>query len=140
MQKTFIWLLCLLIIGSTTSAQEINGTWYGFQTSRTKGQMREYRIVVEISSVNGDSITGTMTLKAPEKGSITTSFTGNFDPKKKTINLKEMQLLTEGLNEKDVSLCDYSLKLDENVIRGKGHAQNKGYDYLDIYLQRNPNY
>jgi hypothetical protein len=140
MQKAFIWLLCLLVIGSSISAQEINGTWYGFQTSRAKGQMKEYRITVEINSVNGDSITGTMTLKAPEKGTITSSFTGNFDPKKKTINLKEMQLLTGGLNEKDVSLCDYSLKLDENVIRGKGHAQNKGYDYLDIYLQRNPNY
>jgi hypothetical protein len=140
MQKTFTWLLCLLMAAGSTSAQEISGTWYGFQTSRAKGQMKEYRIVVEISSVIGDSVSGTMSLKAPEKGTITSSFTGNFDSKKKTLNLKEMQVLTNGLSEKDVSLCDYSLKLEENVIRGKGHAQNKGYDYLDIYLQRNPNY
>ena len=140
MQKTFTWLLCLLFIASSAFAQEINGTWYGFQTSRAKGQMKEYRIVVEINSVNGDSVSGTMSLKAPEKGTITSSFTGNFDSKKKMLYLKEMQVLTNGLNEKDVSLCDYSLKIDDNVLRGKGHAQNKGYDYLDIYLQRNPNY
>ena len=140
MQKTFSWLLCLLFIASSAFAQEINGTWYGFQTSRAKGQMKEYRIVVEINSVNGDSVSGTMSLKAPEKGTITSSFTGNFDSKKKMLYLKEMQVLTNGLNEKDVSLCDYSLKIDDNVLRGKGHAQNKGYDYLDIYLQRNPNY
>jgi len=140
MQKTFTSLFCLLLIAGSVSAQEFSGTWYGFQTSRLKGQMKEYRIVVEINSVNGDSVSGTMSLKAPEKGTITSSFTGNFDSKKKMLYLKEMQVLTNGLNEKDVSLCDYSLKIDENVLRGKGHAQNKGYDYLDIYLQRNPNY
>ena len=102
--------------------------------------MKEYRITVEINSISGDSVSGTMSLKAPEKGTITSSFSGNFDSKKKTLNLKELQVLTNGLNEKDVSLCDYSLKIEDNVIRGKGHAQNKGFDYLEIYLQRNPNY
>jgi hypothetical protein len=140
MQKTFPWLLCLLLATSAASAQEITGTWYGFQTSRAKGQMKEYRITVEINSLTGDSVSGTMSLKAPEKGTITSSFSGNFDSKKKTLYLKELQVLTNGLGEKDVSLCDYSLKIEENVIRGKGHAQNKGFDYLDIYLQRNPNY
>lgn len=140
MQKTFTWLLGLLLIAGGISAQEIKGTWYGFQTSKTNGQFKEYRIVVDINAVNGDSVTGTMSLKAPEKGTITSSFTGNFDSKKKILYLRESQVLTNGLNEKDVSLCEYSLKIDDKVIRGKGHAQNKGYDYLDIYLQRNPNY
>jgi hypothetical protein len=140
MQKTFTFLLGLLIAAGSLTAQEISGTWYGFQTSKTKGQFKEYRIVVDITSVNGDSVTGTMSLKAPDKGTITSSFTGNFDSKKKMLYLKESGVLTDGLSEKDVSLCEYSLKLDEKVFRGKGHAQNKGYDYLDIYLQRNPSY
>jgi hypothetical protein len=140
MQKTFTWLLGLVLVSSSVSAQEITGTWYGFQSSRTSGQLKEYRITVDISTISGDSVKGTMSLKAPEKGTITSSFTGNFDPKKKMLYLKEMQVLTDGLTEKDFSLCDYSLKIDDNVIRGKGHAQNKGYDYLDIYLQRSPNY
>jgi hypothetical protein len=140
MQRTFTLLLGLLIIVSSLSAQEISGTWYGFQTSKTKGQFKEYRITVDITSVNGDSVAGTMSLKAPDKGTITSSFTGNFDSKKKMLYLRESGVLTNGLNEKDVSLCEYSLKIEDKVIRGKGHAQNKGYDYLDIYLQRSPNY
>jgi hypothetical protein len=140
MQKTFILLLGFLIAASSLSAQEISGTWYGFQTSKTKGQFKEYRIVVDISAVNGDSVTGTMSLKAPDKGTIVSNFTGNFDSKKKMLYLKELGVLSNGLSEKDVSLCEYALKIDDKVIRGKGHAQNKGYDYLDIYLQRNPNY
>jgi hypothetical protein len=140
MQKTFTLMLGLLLAASTLSAQEITGTWYGFQSSKAKGQVREYRIVVDISAVNGDSITGTMTLKAADKGTITSSFNGNFDSKKKILYLKETDVLTDGLNEKDYSLCEYSLKIDDKVLRGKGHAQNKGFDYLDIYLQRNPNY
>ena len=139
MQKTFIWLFVLLS-ASSLSAQEIAGTWYGFQTSKAKGQFKEYRITVDINSVNGDSVTGTMSLKASEKGTITSSFTGNFDSRNKTLYLKEMEVLTKGLNDKDVSLCEYSLRFDDKVIRGKGHAQNKGYDYLEIYLQRSPNY
>ena len=140
MQKTFTLLLGLLLVAGCLTAQQISGTWYGFQTSKTKGQFKEYRIVVEISAVNGDSVTGTMSLKAPDKGTITSSFSGNFDSKKKMLYLKELEVLTDGLNEKDFSLCEYSLKIDDKVIRGRGHAQNKGYDYLDIYLQRNPNY
>jgi len=140
MQKTFMFLFGLVMMTGSLIAQEISGTWYGFQTSKTKGQFKEYRIVVDISSINGDSVTGTMSLKAPDKGTITSSFTGNYDSKKKMLYLKELGVLTNGLNEKDVSLCEYSLKLEEKVIRGKGHAQNKGYDYLNIYLQRNPNY
>jgi len=140
MQKTFTLLLGLLLIAGCLTAQQISGTWYGFQTSKTKGQFKEYRIVVEISAVNGDSVTGTMSLKAPDKGTITSSFSGNFDSKKKMLYLKELEVLTNGLNEKDFSLCEYALKIDDKVIRGRGHAQNKGYDYLDIYLQRSPNY
>ena len=140
MQKTFTLLLGLLLVAGCLTAQQISGTWYGFQTSKTKGQFKEYRIVVEISAVNGDSVTGTMSLKAPDKGTITSSFSGNFDSKKKMLYLKESEVLTNGLNEKDFSLCEYALKIDDKVIRGRGHAQNKGYDYLDIYLQRNPNY
>jgi hypothetical protein len=140
MQKTFTLLLGLLLVAGCLTAQQISGTWYGFQTSKTKGQFKEYRIVVEISAVNGDSVTGTMSLKAPDKGTITSSFSGNFDSKKKMLYLKELEVLTNGLNEKDFSLCEYALKIDDKVIRGRGHAQNKGYDYLDIYLQRNPNY
>ena len=140
MQKSFSWLLGFLLIACSVSAQEITGTWYGFQTSKAKGQFKEYRIVVDINSVNGDSVTGTMSLKAADKGTITSNFTGNFDSKKKTLYLKEWGVLGDGLNEKDVSLCEYSLKFEDKVIRGKGHAINKGFDYLDIYLQRNPNY
>ena len=140
MQKTFIMLLALLFVASSLSAQEISGTWYGFQTSKTKGQFKEYRIVVDISAVNGDSVTGTMSLKAPDKGTIVSNFSGNFDSKKKMLYLRELGVVSNGLSEKDVSLCEYALKIEDKVIRGKGHAQNKGYDYLDIYLQRNPNY
>ncbi len=140
MQKTFFWLLGLLLLANSAPAQEITGTWYGFQTSKTKGQFKEYRIIVDINAVNGDSVTGTMSLKAADKGTITSNFTGNFDSKKKTLYLKELGVLSEGLNEKDVSLCEYSLKFEDKVIRGKGHALNKSFDYLDIYLQRNPNY
>jgi hypothetical protein len=140
MQKTFIFLLSLFVVGGSLTAQEISGTWYGFQTSKTKGQFKEYRIVLDITSIVGDSVTGTMSLKAPEKGTITSSFTGNYDSKKKTLFLKELGVLTNGVSEKDVSLCEYALKLEDKIIRGKGHALNKGYDYLDIYLQRNPNY
>jgi len=140
MQKTFIMLLALLFAASSLSAQEISGTWYGFQTSKTKGQFKEYRIVVDISAINGDSVTGTMSLKAPDKGTIVSNFSGNFDSKRKMLYLKELGVLTNGLSEKDISLCEYALKIEDKVIRGKGHAQNKGYDYLDIYLQRNPTY
>ena len=139
MQRTFICLLSLLLAGSI-SAQEINGTWYGFQTSRHKGQVKEYRIVVDITIIHADSVSGTMSLKAPEKGTITSSFTGNYDSKKKMIYLREQDVLTDGLTEKDFSLCEYALRIEDKVIRGKGHAQNKGYDYLEIYLQRNPVY
>lgn len=140
MQKTFTFLLSLLMAAGSLTAQEISGTWYGFQTSKNKGQFKEYRIVVDITAVNGDSISGTMSLKAPDKGTITSSFTGNYNAKKKTIYLKESGVLTNGLNERDVSLCEYALKLEDKVIRGRGHAQNKGFEHLDIYLQRNPNY
>jgi hypothetical protein len=140
MQKTFIWLCLLLLSASNISAQEITGTWYGFQTSKANGQSKEYRITVDISAVTGDSVTGTMSLKSGEKGTITSSFSGSFDSRNKMLHLKEMEVLTKGLSEKDVSLCEYALKLDDKVIRGKGHAKNKGYDYLEIYLQRSPNY
>ena len=140
MQKTFTFLLSLLMVAGSLTAQEISGTWYGFQTSKTKGQFKEYRIVLDINAMTGDSVSGTMSLKAPDKGTITSSFTGNYDAKKKMLYLKELGVLTNGLSEKDVSLCEYSLKFEDKVIRGRGHAQNKGYDYLDIYLQRNPNY
>ena len=140
MRKTFTFLLGLVIAAGSLTAQEISGTWYGFQTSKAKGQFKEYRIVVDITSVTGDSVSGTMSLKAPDKGTITSNFTGNYNSKKKMLFLKELGVLTNGLNEKDVSLCEYSLKLEDKIIRGRGHAQNKGYDYLDIYLQRNPNY
>jgi hypothetical protein len=140
MQKTFTCLLALLFIVGGTSAQEITGTWYGFQTSKANGQFKEYRITVDINSLDGDSVTGTMSLKAAEKGTITSSFAGNFDSKTKMIHIRESRLLTDGVTEKDVSLCEYSLKFEDKVIRGKGHAQNKGFDYLDIYLQRSPNY
>ena len=140
MQKTFTWLLGLVLVSSSVSAQEITGTWYGFQSSRTSGQLKEYRITVDISTVSGDSVKGTMSLKAPEKGTITSSFTGNYDSRKKMIYLREQDVLTDGLTEKDFSLCEYALRIEDKVIRGKGHAQNKGYDYLEIYLQRNPVY
>ena len=139
MQKTFNCFLFLLFTGSI-SAQEINGTWYGFQTSRNKGQLKEYRIVVDITNINGDSIAGTMSLKASEKGTILSSFTGSFDSKRKTLYLREHDVLTDGLTKKDFSLCEYTLRIEDKVIRGKGHALNKGYDYLEIYLQRNPDY
>jgi len=139
MRKTFILLLALTAAAASSIAQDFSGTWYGFQTSRDKGTFKEYRITVEFA-VTDDSVTGTMSLKAEDKGTITSKFSGVYDSRKKTIHLKELGVLTNGLNEKDYSLCEFSLRLDDKTIRGRGHAVNKGYDYLEIYLQRNPNY
>ena len=139
MRKTFVLLLALTAVFSASFAQDITGTWYGFQTSRDKGVQKEYRITVDFT-VTDDSVTGTMSLKAEDKGTIVSKFSGTYDAKKKTMHLNELGVLTDGLNEKDFSLCEYSLKLDDKVIRGKGRASNKGFDHLSIYLQRNPQY
>ena len=139
MRKTFVILLALTAVFSSSFGQDITGTWYGFQTGRDKGVQKEYRITVDFT-VTDDSVTGTMSLKAEDKGTIVSKFSGTYDAKKKIMHLNELGVLTDGLNEKDFSLCEYTLKLDDKVIRGKGRASNKGFDHLNIYLQRNPNY
>ncbi len=135
-----LFLSICLFAGHNSFSQDISGTWYGFQTSRNKGEFKEYRISVDFNSTVGNEISGTMTIKASEKGSIISKFTGKFDQKKKTLFIKENEVVTSGLNEKDFSLCEFALKVEDKRIKGKGHATNKGYDHLEIYLQRNPNY
>ena len=121
-------------------AQNISGTWYGFQVSRDNGQVTEYRITVEINMVGTESFTGTMQLKSPLKGLITSSFSGAIDKTDNLIYLREEKILTDGVQPTDASLCNYVLKLKKNVLKGKGRSMRKGYDHLTLHLERKEHY
>ena len=130
----------LLAVVYCSQAQNISGTWYGFQVSRDNGQVSEYRITIEITMVGSESFTGTMQLKSPQKGVITSSFTGAIDKTDNLIYLREDSILTEGVQSTDASLCNYVLKLKKNVLKGKGRSMRKGYDHLTLHLERKEAY
>ena len=133
-------LLCGLMIAATCCfAQEVAGTWYGFQISRDKGKYSEYRVTMDFK-IADDYVTGTMQLKSATKGIITSSFSGTYDKRENMIYVKEDTILTEGLSATDASLCRYSLKVGKNSLIGKGRSRAKGYDHLELRLRREDNY
>jgi hypothetical protein len=127
-------LAILLIAASQLSfAQNISGTWHGFQTSLKKGDNTEYRITVDLQ-VNNENVTGTMQLKSPAKGVITSSLSGKVEGN--LVYLKENEILTQGVSTKDAKLCSYVLKIERNSLRGKGRSSFKAFDHLRLTLQR----
>ena len=138
--KRCLSVFFLLAVVCCSQAQNISGTWYGFQVSRDNGQVSEYRIIIEITMVGSESFTGTMQLKSPIKGVITSSFTGAIDKTDNLIYLREDTILTEGVQATDASLCNYVLKLKKNVLKGKGRSTRKGYDHLTLHLERKETY
>jgi hypothetical protein len=127
-------LAIVLIIASQFSfAQGISGTWHGFQTALKKGDNTEYRITVDLQ-VKDENVTGTMQLKSPAKGVITSSLTGKVEGN--LIYLNESGILTEGVSTTDAKLCRYVLKIGKNSLHGKGRSSFKGYDHLRVTLQR----
>ena len=138
--KRCLSVFLLLLAVYWGQAQNISGTWYGFQVSRDNGQVTEYRITVEITMVGVESFTGTMQLKSPQKGVITSSFSGAIDKTDNLIYLREDSILTDGVQLTDASLCNYILKFKKNVLKGKGRSTRKGYDHLTLHLARKENY
>ena len=133
-------IFLLLVAVYYVQAQGLSGTWYGFQVSRDNGQKNEYRITVEITMTGTENFTGTMQLKSPQKGVITSSFSGAIDKTDNLIYLREDKILTDGVEPTDASLCNYVLKLKKNVLKGKGRSMRKGYDHLSLHLERRENY
>ena len=133
--------LCILLIAASHCcfAQDITGTWHGFQVSRDNGQYKEYRVTIDFK-VTDDNVTGTMHLKSPLKGIITSSFSGKLDKKESTVYLREDGIITEGIEAKDARLCSYELKVRKNMLKGKGRSRFKGYDHLTLRLQRGEKY
>lgn len=129
-----------LVAAYSIQAQDISGTWYGFQVSRDNGQYKEYRITLEITMVGEESFTGTMQLKSPQKGVITSTFTGTVDKTDNLIYLRENKIITEGIQPSDATLCNYVLKLRRNILKGKGRSMRKGYDHLKLHLERKEHY
>jgi len=132
--------MLLLLAAYTGRSQDLSGTWHGFQVSRENGQYKEYRITIEIKMSDGNGFTGTMQLKSPAKGVITSTFTGKIDKAENAIYLREDKIVTEGLTTKDASLCNYVLKFRGNMLKGKGRSMRKGYDHLTLHLERNERY
>lgn len=131
-------LAIILIIASKFSfAQDVSGTWHGFQTALKKGDNTEYRITVDLK-VKNENVTGTMQLKSADKGVITSSLTGRVDGN--LVYLNESKILTEGVTTADARLCKYVLKIGKNSLRGKGRSSFKGYDHLRVTLQRGEMY
>lgn len=135
MQTRLPLSVLFLLIVTTVSAQQLSGTWHGFQVSRDKGHYSEYRITMDLN-VTDKSVTGTMQLKSPQKGVITSSLSGKVDLKENLIYLKEDEIVSEGITPRDASLCTYVLKIGRNSLRGKGRSSQKGYDHLTLRLQR----
>lgn len=135
-------VLCSLMLLTTISAlsQDFSGTWHGFQTSRDKGKVNEYRVTLDLSIKNDNDITGTMQLKSPQKGVITSSISGRFERKDNLIYLKENEILTEGITAEDAKLCSYIIKVSKNSLKGTGRSRSKGYDHLKLSLKRRSDY
>lgn len=134
-------VLLLLISVYGSQAQNISGTWYGFQVSRDNGQKNEYRITMEITMTGVENFTGTLQVKSPQKGVITSTFSGAIDKTDNLIYLREDKIVTEGVTPTDASLCNYVLKLGKNnVLKGRGRSMRKGYDHLTLHLQRKKSY
>jgi hypothetical protein len=135
MRKRLPLLLLFIIAGLTAYSQDISGTWHGFQVSRDKGR-QEYRVTVDLKLTGQEDVTGTMQLKSPQKGVITSSFSGKLDKKEGLIYLQEDSIITEGIGAKDASLCSFVLKVRKNSLKGKGRSSQKGYDHLELRLER----
>jgi len=129
-------LIFLLLASHCSFAQNIAGTWHGFQVSRGNGQHNEYRVILDLKVTADQKISGTMQLKSPLKGTVTSSFTGIINKKDNTLRLTEDKILTEGITAKDATLCSYILKLRRNVLKGNGRSRAKGFDHLKLHLQR----
>ena len=140
MRTKFFLSALLLLAGYFSRSQDISGTWYGFQVSRDKGEHKEYRITIEIKMSDEDDFTGTMQLKSIQKGTITSTFTGKIDKADNVIYLRENKIVTEGIQSKDASLCNYVLKLKRNSLKGTGRSMQKGYDHLTLHLERRDRY
>lgn len=125
----------MLLLTSYSFSQNISGTWHGFQVYRDKGEYKEYRIMLDLKMTDAQHVTGTLQLKSPQKGMITSSLSGGFDDQGNLI-LKEDTILTEGITADDAKLCSYVLKVRKNSIKGKGRSRSKGYDHLELRLQR----
>jgi hypothetical protein len=144
--KTFVMriaiLLCSLLCLTTAAAfaQDVTGTWHGFQISRHEGKLHEYRVTLDFKVNQDNDVTGTMQLKSPLKGLITSSFTGEFDKKNNLIYLKENEILTKGITPNDARLCEYVLKVGNNSLKGTGRSNGKQYDHLELRLERGNNY
>ena len=130
-----ILLISLLTVTAASFAQDVAGTWHGFQISRDKGKYNEYRITMDLKILD-DNVTGTMQLKSPLKGVITSSFSGTYDKKQNMIFLVEDTILTEGINSTDATLCRYTLKVGKDSLKGTGRSRRKGYDNLELRLRR----
>jgi len=130
-----ILLISLLITSAASLAQDIAGTWHGFQISRDKGKYSEYRVTMDFKILD-DNVTGTMQVKSPLKGTITSSFSGTYDKKENMVYLVEDKILTEGIQVSDAALCRYTLKIGKNSLKGTGRSRRKGYDNLELRLQR----
>lgn len=131
-------LLCSLLLITTAAAfaQDVTGTWHGFQISRNKGKLQEYRVTLDFKVDQDNDVTGTMQLKSPLKGTITSSFTGEFDKKNNLIYLQEDEILTKGVTTNDARLCSYVLKVGKNSLKGTGRSSGKQYDHLELRLQK----
>lgn len=139
MCKHLTLLLVLLIAGATGYSQNISGTWHGFQVSMEKGRP-EYRVMLDITLVDDDDVTGTMQLKSSQKGTIISSFTGKIDRRDGLLYLHEDSILTEGITPRDASLCSFVLKMKGNSLVGNGRSSQKGFDHLKLRLQRRGRY
>jgi hypothetical protein len=133
--------LCSLFLfaGYVSFGQNITGTWHGFQVNRDKGQYKEYRVTVDFKMLD-DNVTGTMQVKSPQKGVITSSFTGTYDKKDNLLYLNENEIITEGITSEDARLCSFILKVKKNMLKGKGRSRAKGYDHLMLRLERKEAY
>lgn len=131
-----ILLISLLTVTAASSfAQDVAGTWHGFQISRDKGKYNEYRVTMDFKVLD-DNVTGTMQVKSPLKGVITSTFSGTYDKKQNMMFLVEDTILTEGVNANDATLCRYTLKIGKNSLKGTGRSRRKGYDNLELRLHR----
>jgi hypothetical protein len=138
MPKLLLPVLFLLCAHACLS-QNLSGTWRGFQVSRDNGQYNEYRVTLNVDE-KGGNISGTMQLKSPLKGTITSTFTGHIDKKENLLYLEEKSILTEGITNQDAQLCSYVLKVRRNSLKGSGRSRAKGFDHLRLHLERKGDY
>jgi hypothetical protein len=136
MRIAIIFCSLFLLTAVTGFAQDVTGTWHGFQISRDNGKYHEYRVTFDFKVNQDNDVTGTMQLKSPVKGVITSSFSGHFERRENAIYVREDGILTEGITSKDANLCNYMFKVGKKILKGTGRSVKKGYDHLELRLQR----